>query len=97
MTTSRTEGLAAAVGNPLRPSNSKITYVLDASLSISTPDRTIARIVEQALIYRYSYFQLETNGFPERMLKQLKERASAAGVSVPVRSVNHRTDKRARN
>jgi predicted phage terminase large subunit-like protein len=86
----------SAIITLLRPSNSRITYVLDASLSISTPDQTIARIVEQARIYRYSYFQLETNGFQELMLKQLKERAAAAGVRVPVRSVDHRTDKRAR-
>jgi predicted phage terminase large subunit-like protein len=86
----------SAIVTLLRPSNSNITYVLDANLSISTPDQTIARIVEQARIYRYSYFQLETNGFQELMLKQLKERAQAASVNVPVRSVNHKTDKRAR-
>jgi predicted phage terminase large subunit-like protein len=86
----------SAIVTLLRPSGSRIIYVLDASISISTPDQTIARIVEQARIYRYSYFQLETNGFQELMLKQLKERASAASVIVPVRAVNHRTDKRAR-
>ncbi|MBL8874169.1 MAG: phage terminase large subunit [Phycisphaerae bacterium] len=86
----------SAIVTLLRPSNSKIVYVLDASLSLSTPDQTIGRIVEQARLYKYTYFYLESNGFQELMLKQLKERASAASVSLPVRSVNHRTDKRAR-
>lgn len=86
----------SAIVTLLRPSNSKIIYVLDASLSLSTPDQTIERIVEQAKLYRYNYFYLESNGFQELMLKQLKERASSASVSLPIRSVNHRTDKRAR-
>ncbi|MBX3388631.1 MAG: phage terminase large subunit [Phycisphaeraceae bacterium] len=86
----------SAVITLLRPTNSQLIYVLDASLEICTPDRTIARIIDRAKLYRYGYFHVEANGFQQLLVEQLKARARESGTSLPVTSVTNSTDKRAR-
>lgn len=90
------KGDFSALVTLLKPHKSKIVYVLDASLERCSPDKTLDRIVQMAQIYRYNTFYVESNGFQERLVTDLRDRSRRAGVSLNIRTKTNKTDKMAR-
>lgn len=74
----------------------RVLYVILADIALRTPAQSIDRIVELARIFRYRDFAVESNGFQEVLIDRLRQRASANGVHLYVRPVQHSTDKKGR-
>jgi len=90
------KGDFSAIVTLLKPHKSKLVYVLDASLERCSPDKTLDRIVQLAQVYRYNTFYVESNGFQERLVTDLRERSRRAGVSLNIRTKVNKSDKVAR-
>lgn len=94
-------------GNPLKgdfsaivilfqPLGSETMYVVAADLARRTPNATIDRIIHYAKMYRFTNFGIEGNQFQEVMVENLRERARAACVPVPITSIKNRSGKQQR-
>jgi predicted phage terminase large subunit-like protein len=89
-------GDASAIVTVAENADTKVMYVLSADISPRTPAEAIARIVQLARIARYEEFAVESNGFQEVLVTQLREAADRAGVYLRVREINHSSDKKGR-
>ncbi len=72
------------------------SYVIAADIARRKPDEAIQRIIHHAQMYKFDRFAVESNNFQEVMVDDLKKRAVAANVTLPVTSVENRGNKDAR-
>ncbi len=86
----------SAIISAVREQKSGIIYVLDADIERRHPDKTIEAILACHNRRHYQKFGFETNQFQEFMASELTKRSAQAANYLPLKEVDHRTDKRAR-
>ena len=75
---------------------SKQIDVVAADLSRRSPSQTIDRIVEYAVLYNPKAIAVESNGFQELLVKELRTKLRHRGISPSIREVRNTGDKQAR-
>ena len=83
----------SAIITLLRDRKTGTMYVVDADIRRRTPERIIEDVLEYERMHKYTRFGMETNQFQSFLADELQRRGSLAGVNVPVKKINHSTDK----
>jgi predicted phage terminase large subunit-like protein len=91
-----TRGDYSAIVVLFQPYTSDVKYVITADLARRTPDETIERILQYARQYRFTDFAIEGNQFQQLMVDNLRRRAQAARVAMPITNLKNRAAKRTR-
>lgn len=91
-----TKGDYSAIVILFKPFRGETKYVIAADLARRTPDETIEKILEYAKIYRLTNFGIESNQFQKVMVDNLRSRARAKGISMPINSIKNRANKQQR-
>jgi len=77
----------------VKDNNIKVCYVIEADIKRRPIDELIQDILSYASRYRLTSFVIETNGFQELVLRQLREEAKKQNIYLPEKEVKTSSDK----
>lgn len=87
------KGDYSAILNAVQDSKTGIIYITDDDQKRRTPNDTIVAIINYHAERAYQTFGFETNGFQEYMKDELVRQSTEKKAYIPVKSINHTTDK----